>query len=553
MTRNLLFLTLALSLSGLGCTASAHRPNRGGDGGTPDSSTLVPGCDRTQDMDGDGIADAVEGNSDIDGDGIPNWLDDDSDGDGVSDAVEHGDADRCALIDTDGDGTPDWWDTDGDNDGLSDGDEVNVYHTDPHNIDSDGDGVTDLGEATGTHTDPLDPTSTIPETDFFVVLPFGGPEAIRPLRFGTSISVADVYFLIDTTGSMGTPISNVTSSLTSISTQISMRIPDVQMGVGFHRDFPFGDPGSIFSGGDYYGDSGDQPYKNEQDITDSLPSVQAALGRLSAGGGADLPESQVEALYQTATGEGGSFSYSGGGNFNLARKSCPSIPDEPAPRRGYPCFRPGALPIVILVSDVSWHNGPSREDTYSGISPPPHTFAQAVTALNTIGARFIGVAVDGGGRSMMVQVATQTGTVDGSGTPLVYDAPGGSVSDSIVEGIGALTGGVKQDVTTRTENVAGNPDDFNATEFIKAIVPIEGYSAGVPGVGYDSKDDIAFYGVVPGTQVEFNVRFFNDVRPPAAAAQIFQAKIIVVGNGVADLDSRNVYIIVPPDGGTILI
>jgi len=161
--------------------------------------------------------------------------------------------------------------------------------------------------------------------------------------------------------------------------------------------------------------------------------------------------------------------------------------------------------------------------------------------------------VDGGGRSMMVQVATQTGTVDGSGTPLVYDAPGGSVSDSIVEGLSTLTGGVKQDVTTRTENVAGNPDDFNATEFIKAIVPIEGYSAGVPGVGYDSKDDIAFYGVVPGTQVEFNVRFFNDVRPPAAAAQIFQAKIIVVGNGVADLDSRNVYIIVPPDGGTILI
>jgi hypothetical protein len=39
---------------------------------------------------------------------------------------------------------------------------------------------------------------------------------------------------------------------------------------------------------------------------------------------------------------------------------------------------------------------------------------------------------------------------------------------------------------------------------------------------------------------------------PAATAQIFQAKIIVVGNGVADLDSRNVYIIVP-EGGVVLI
>ena len=66
-------------------------------------------------------------------------------------------------------------------------------------------------------------------------------------------------------------------------------------------------------------------------------------------------------------------------------------------------------------------------------------------------------------------------------------------------------------------------------------------------------DDVAFYDVVPGTQVDFDIRFLNDVRPPAASAQIFQARIIVVGNGVADLDARNVYIIVPPDGGVILI
>jgi hypothetical protein len=40
---------------------------------------------------------------------------------------------------------------------------------------------------------------------------------------------------------------------------------------------------------------------------------------------------------------------------------------------------------------------------------------------------------------------------------------------------------------------------------------------------------------------------------PAAVAEIFEARIVVVGNGVADLDSRNVYIVVPPDGGTILL
>jgi hypothetical protein len=43
------------------------------------------------------------------------------------------------------------------------------------------------------------------------------------------------------------------------------------------------------------------------------------------------------------------------------------------------------------------------------------------------------------------------------------------------------------------------------------------------------------------------------VRPPAATAQVFQARIVVIGNGVARLDERRVFIVVPPDGGEIVI
>jgi hypothetical protein len=267
----------------------------------------------------------------------------------------------------------------------------------------------------------------------------------------------------------------------------------------------------------------------------------------------DGPESQTEALYQTASGMGGSWSFSTGAPVHtIPPRSCPSIPDEVGTRRGYPCFRPGSLPIIVLVTDVSWHNGPSGPD-YAGITPAPHTFDEAASALGAIGARFIGVAVNTGGRAESEEMARRTGTVDGSGTPLVYDASGGTVSNSIVEGIGTLTGGTPQDVTTRTENVPGNPDEFDATMFIKSITPVEGYRDGVAGTGYTSKDTVAFYGVIPGTLVEFAIDFYNDVRMPATTAQIFKARIIVVGNGVADLDSRNVYIIVPPEGGTILI
>jgi len=124
----------------------------------------------------------------------------------------------------------------------------------------------------------------------------------------------------------------------------------------------------------------------------------------------------------------------------------------------------------------------------------------------------------------------------------------------VVDAVGTLVGGTPQDVSTRTENVMGNPDNIDATLFMKSITPVEGYSStGTPGEGYASKDDTTFYRVIPGTLVDFAVRFYNDIRMPQMTAEIFRAKIVVVGNGVADLDERNVYIVVPPEGFEIII
>jgi hypothetical protein len=190
---------------------------------------------------------------------------------------------------------------------------------------------------------------------------------------------------------------------------------------------------------------------------------------------------------------------------------------------------------------------------YSGaITPAPRSFDQAVAGMSDIGARYIGVNVDpAGGASDANAMAMRTGSVDGAMMPLVYSAPAGTVSDAIIMGIQTLADNTPQDVNTRQENVAGNPDDFDATGFIKSITPLEGYSMGVAGQGYANKDATTFLGVTPGTEVEFDIDFHNDVRPAALTAEIFQAKIIVVGNGVADLDSRNVYIVVPPEGQDI--
>jgi hypothetical protein len=545
-------LLAGLLASTTACTAG-DRP------GTPspgdDDPRRVEACVDPTDTDGDGVADAAETTADTDGDGTPNYLDDDSDGDGISDREEHMWLMPCMIADADGDGVPNNLDTDSDNDGIPDADEVGRYNTDPYDPDSDDDGFTDLAE-TAAATDPRDSTSRIPDTDFFVVLPYFDDEhELRTLRFGTEISVADVYFLIDTTGSMTSSIENVQYSLMRIARQIASRIPDVQMGVGHFEDFPDAVFGENWDG---YGGSGrDAAYEHVTDVTADLAAVQSGLDGLVTNVGMDYPESQVEALYQTATGVGGtwSFAHTSAPPHTIPPRACPTVPDEVGRRRGYPCFRPNALPIVVLVSDADWHNGPTGGAAYTNISPAPHHFSQAAAALNSIGARFIGVTVGGGGRMEAEAMARQTGTVDSSAMPLVYDASGGTVSDQIVTGIETLTNVVAQTVTTRTENLPDvNPDMFDATTFIKAITPLEGYAAGgIAGSGYDSKDDVAFYGVIPGTLVEFGIDFYNDVREPGSTAQIFQARILVLGNGVAELDMRNVYIIVPPEGGTVLI
>ena len=85
-----------------------------------------------------------------------------------------------------------------------------------------------------------------------------------------------------------------------------------------------------------------------------------------------------------------------------------------------------------------------------------------------------------------------------------------------------------------------------------AAMAVPGAGA-VPGTGYTSKDATTFYGVTPGTQVEFDVDFYNDIVPPPPTAQVYRARIVVLGNGVARLSERMVYVVVPPEGGTVLI
>jgi hypothetical protein len=427
-------------------------------------------------------------------------------------------------------------DLDSDRDGLTDYDELCVHGTDPCDPDTDGDGYTDLAEVTA-GTDPNDASEGIPEEDFYAILPYEGPAEVQTLEVVMRVHRADVYFLLDTTGSMENSLANVQANAEDITDWLGEHVADVQMGVGHYEDFPF----------DSFGTEHDVPFSHLQDITPDANAVHAAIDPLEGAYGGDAPASGVEALFQTATAAGGSWSHEGESHA-LPSRTCPSVVGESSPRVGYPCFRPGALPIVVMTGDYHWHNNQQGNYTYTGIHPHPATFDQSASALDAIGARYIGVWQSHEGSASVEEMARRTGSVNADGLPLSYIRPSSQMTDGILEGLETLLEETPQNVTSATEAV--QPEGFDVSALIESIEPIEGRRDEVegpnPGVTYTDLDDSTFYGVIPGTELELAVQLRNGVLPSGESAQILHGRIHILGHGGAWIDTRQVYVIVPP-------
>ena len=136
----------------------------------------------------------------------------------------------------------------------------------------------------------------------------------------------------------------------------------------------------------------------------------------------------MEALFQAATG-------AGIGSFVPARGGCAG-----GSGIGYPCFRSEATLIILLFTDADFHNGPGGAYPYSGISPTPHTYAQAVTALNAIGAKVLGLMSGLAARDDLIAIARDTGAVAADGTPIVFDigSDGRSLGVDVVRAVQTL-------------------------------------------------------------------------------------------------------------------
>ncbi len=203
-------------------------------------------------------------------------------------------------------------------------------------VDTDGDGVPDVYDSA-----PMNAAVTGFAGAFFHVLPLGAT-ALDPLTLSVRMRTADIYILMDTTGSMAGEIANLRASISgTIIPQVRVAIPDAWFGVGDLQEYPV----------DPYGYASNFPYRNRLDMTSSITAAQTAVNALTTNGNITWPESSTQALYSMATGNGL-------GPYYPARTTCP------AGTWGYPCFRDGTVPIVVLLTDAGYMNGPTTRDDY---------------------------------------------------------------------------------------------------------------------------------------------------------------------------------------------
>ena len=380
--------------------------------------------------------------------------------------------------------------------------------------------------------------------DFFFVVPYN--EAPSPksdvLKFSTNIKQADVAFSMDTTASMTGSINNLKSSLQgTLLAQLQAAIPNVGLAVTDFRDFQ---------------DS--WVVKVRQPITTTLSLAQAAVGAMSADEGGDIPEASIASMQYILDGKA---------NSGIAAHAN-TVPGT----FGGVDFRPGSVPVVVNITDASWHDP-------SGVS----TMASLKAAFAATKAKFVAVTENNTNEAQANELSDATGSnvppaAFGSGCAAgqccngvngaarAPNGPGGTcrlnflstsgngVGSSVVKAISAIAVGTTFDVKAVPSNDPKNAKGVDATKFIKTLRAMdEGNPAeGCPAApAKDSDGDgikDTFIAVKAGTPVCFEViPAMNTTVPPTLDPQFFNAFIDVMGlPGNLKLDTRSVLFLVPP-------
>jgi hypothetical protein len=260
---------------------------------------------------------------------------------------------------------------------------------------------------------PLYPAIT-PETSV-VTLAAGQTRTVAyDLDLPAAPTPLDVYFLVDTTGSMGGVITALRLALARIVNDLTLSGIQASFGVGSFRDFPRNG----------WGDTSDHPYELYREIGPVDQDLEVALSRLTAGGGGDEKEGQFAALYESVHDAAGMKSFL----------------DEPE----YPtAWRNGALRLAVVATDTASHVAGERAAEGTSVYPGP-SYEQLVAALLAAHVKTVGIAAGKAAVPDLRAHAQDTGSLapaggvdcdaDGTidlnqGDPLVCDFAAGAVSN----------------------------------------------------------------------------------------------------------------------------
>jgi hypothetical protein len=246
------------------------------------------------------------------------------------------------------------------------------------------------------------------------------------LNLPPSPTPLDVFFLIDTTGSMGGVIDALRLGLARIVNDLSLSGIQASFGVGSFKDFPTNN----------WGSPGDKAYEMYRDIGPVDQQLQIALQRLSASGGGDGPEAQFAGLYEAVHDAAG----------------MPSFLVDP----DYPTgWRNGALRLAVVATDTSSHVGTDNAERTAGAQYPGASYETLVKALLAAHVRTVGIAAGSAAKPDLRAHAQDTGSLApaggidcdangkidiNEGDPLVCDFAAGAASN-IPTGVPIVGGG----------------------------------------------------------------------------------------------------------------
>ena len=269
----------------------------------------------------------------------------------------------------------------------------------------------------------------------------------------------DIMFLVDISGSYRDDITTFRNQANQLITAFASSGNDVQIGLASFSDFPRSP----------YGAALDIAFTLDQVLTSDPTQVISALNALRILSGGDGPESQLEALFQTAQAATG--------------------------------WRAGALPIIFLATDASFHNS-DIETAYPGTGR-----TATLAALQARRAKVFGL--QSGGNIPDVQSIVS----DTEGQAFLLSRNSAEIVNAVETAIAG---------TSRNLSVSLTPvGDFSG--LIRSIRPTDNPSAvsGTPVVN-----------VNPGDTVSFNVEFTRG-NTSGSTQQTFSFRLSVTADEVA--------------------